>query len=133
MPHLLHRSAANEIHRQQIMCSGRDDTDGRSKVGVHLAKDSGEVPLVSLAAASQLMALLQQAAIDLGEISDAIRACPEFQVLVLRTSEPLALSLGTRVASIEDAVVILGKDQLYTLVETWSGGRSTPAIVPKTL
>jgi hypothetical protein len=88
---------------------------------------------VSLAAALQLTVLLQQAAIDLGEISDAIRACPEFEVVVLRTSESLALSLGTRVASIEDAVVILGKDQLYTLVQTWSGGKSGPAIVPKAL
>jgi hypothetical protein len=131
MPHLLHRSVDHETHRQEIACSGPENSGGNPRLAVHFASDGDDKPLVSPAAASRLTVLLQQAAIDLGEISDAIRACPEFELVVLRVSESLALSLGTRVASIEDAVVILGKDQLYALVQTWSGGRASEAPISK--
>jgi hypothetical protein len=131
MPHLPHRYVENETHRQKIAYSCPENPGGSPKLAVHFEADCDDEPLVSPAAASRLTVLLQQGAIDLGEISDAIRACPEFELIVLRMSESLALSLGTRVASIEDAVVILGKDQLYALVQTWSGGRASQDSVPK--
>jgi HDOD domain-containing protein len=131
MPHFLHRSVGNETHRQKTARSAPDNPGGSPKLAIHFASEGDHEPLVSPAAASRLTVLLQQAAIDLGEISDAIRACPEFELVVLRVSESLALSLGTRVATIEDAVVILGKDQLYALVQTWSGGRASQGSIPE--
>jgi hypothetical protein len=130
LPHLLHRPVHGEIRTQDVSSSGQAAVDAISNLPICFPVNSEQSPLVSPAAASQLTTLLAQTAIDLGEISDAIRACPEFELVVLRMSETLALSLGARVASIEEAVVILGKDHLNVLVQTWSGSRSSEP-VPK--
>lgn len=85
---------------------------------------SEQTPWQPKAAVARLSVLLEQATIDLGEISTAIRVCPEFERLVLQTSDSLALSLGIPTPGIEDAVVVLGKDRLKILLRIWSSGHT---------
>ena len=85
---------------------------------------SEQTPWQPRAAIARLSVLLEQATIDLGEISTAIRVCPEFELLVLQTSDSLALSLGIPTPGIEDAVVVLGKNRLKILLRIWSSGHT---------
>jgi len=86
---------------------------------------SERTPWQPRAAVARLNVLLEQATIDLGEISKAIRECPEFELLVLQTSDSLALSVGIPTLDIEDAVVVLGKNRLKILLRVWSSGHVT--------
>jgi HDOD domain-containing protein len=124
MPHVLYRSADNAIRSRQNPGSGYADPSWAPNSSSVVRVQSGAGPNNAFPdVASRLSDLLSQTATDLGQISDAIRACPELELLLLQTSDSLALSLGTHVASIEEAVVILGKDQLNFLVRSWLGSR----------
>jgi hypothetical protein len=123
MPNVLHRSAESAVRDRGNSSSGYSDPDWTPDFPSSSRTQSGKAPNAFPDVASQLSGLLSQTAIDLGQISDAIRACPELEILVLQTSDSLALALGTHVANIEEAVVILGKDQLNFLVRTWQESR----------
>lgn len=85
---------------------------------------SEQTPWPPRAVAARLSVLLEQATIDLGEISTAIRMCPEFEQLVLHTSDSPGFSLGIPTPGIEDAVVVLGKNRLKILLGIWLSGHT---------
>ncbi len=70
----------------------------------------------------RLNSFLAEGAIDLRQISEAIRECPEFESILLRAGESASISSGTFITSVEEAVVILGKDRLRTLLLDWRDG-----------
>jgi hypothetical protein len=87
------------------------------------------------------MQLLHADAVDLRDVGDAIRVHPGLESLVLELCEFLALSPGVPVASVEEAVIVLGTDRLRTVVHAWSDyqwsgdafdepQRETPAQIP---
>src|ERR1700723_3829723 len=92
----------------------------------HFSGWSSQSPTVSQNTASRLGSLLDDGAMDLAQISDAIRACPDFERLGLRRSNSLNLSFEPRIVNVEEAAVILGKDRLKVLLETWSHAYENP-------
>ncbi len=88
----------------------REPADGYSSVG-----RSDEI-------GGRLNSLLGESAIDLRQISEAIRECPEFESFLLRAGKSASISAGTFITSVEEAVVILGKDRLRTLLLDWRDG-----------
>jgi len=75
---------------------------------------------VTPSAAMKLARLLSCDPLDLGCISDEIRAHPKLEVLVMRMATSLALSPNGSILSIEEAAVALGKNRLRVLVHMWS-------------
>jgi HDOD domain len=80
------------------------------------------------AAAHRLTKLLTSAPIDLSGISDEIRRHPDLESLILRPDLSLAPSLVSSIdeplSTIEEAVVVLGKSRLRTLIDQWSSTNS---------
>ena len=58
--------------------------------------------------------------VDLRRVSDAVRARPDLEALVLRLTASLALSPELPIATVEEAAVVLGRDRLRVLVHTWA-------------
>lgn len=82
---------------------------------------------VTFSPAKELFRLLSCDPLDLGHISDEIRAHPDFEVLVMRMAASLAVSVEGSVSSVEEAAVALDKIRLRVLVHMWASLRDDKA------
>lgn len=120
MPPVMEDRANSEVPEQETGTSRQTRLTSTATFPENLSSRPLLTAPVSQDMASRLGSLLDDAAMDLTQISDAIRACPEFEKLVLRRSNSLNLSIDTSIVRVEEAAVILGKDRLKILLETWS-------------
>jgi HD-like signal output (HDOD) protein len=58
--------------------------------------------------------------VDLKRVSEAVRARPDLEALVLRLTDSLELSPDVPIATVEEAAVVLGRDRLRVLLHTWA-------------
>ena len=75
---------------------------------------------------NRLTDLLVSAPIDLASIGDEIRRHPDLADLVLRLGVSLALSPDEPLATVEEAVVVLGTSRLRVVMELWSSAAARP-------
>jgi hypothetical protein len=131
MPHVLESPTASKFQtprkdfpgaRRHGAISGftgvaemREPSPGWPLAGQSLAGEADEIR-------GRLNSFLAEDAIDLRQISAAIRECPEFESFLLRAGKSASISAGTFITSVEEAVVILGKDRLRSLLIDWRDG-----------
>ena len=77
-------------------------------------------PVVIAELAEELENLLAASAVDLKRVSDAVRAHPDFEELILRRTVPFALSEEIPPATVEEAVVVLGTTRMRRLLHLWA-------------
>jgi HD-like signal output (HDOD) protein len=68
---------------------------------------------------SELDSLFCAQPVDLKQVSEAVRARPDLEALVLRLTDSLELSPDVPIATVEEAAVVLGRDRLRVLLHTW--------------
>jgi hypothetical protein len=120
MPHAVLNSPGSKARRQKTSYSRTAEESCGFTIPDSAPVAAAEPRAIGTDAVARLTALLEGHAIDLAEVSDAIRACPRFEALVLRASDSLALAPATLIGHVEQAIVILGKDRLQVLVRSWA-------------
>ena len=70
--------------------------------------------------AALLTTLLSAAPVDLCRVSEAMRAHPDLQALVVKLACYLSFSPDTSGTTVEESVVVVGTDRLRVLVYLWS-------------
>lgn len=125
MPHVLDSRVTSKFERAR-----KDFPSARRRGGTSGCTGVAEVCDPQAGRAEEirwrLNSFLAQSAIDLRQISETIRECPEFESFLLRAGTSASISSGTFITSVEEAVVILGKDRLRTLLLDWQGDKASP-------